>query len=122
MEYLIILSAIIIIIGFIIEKVSKHWLNDWDFWLKLFGGVLFLLFLSISIYNYYNVDVDIEKFKEVQLTLDNAREKEVNFELATFQLEVAEQNKWLSEQKYWNNTWIFDICIPDEINNLKNIK
>jgi len=125
MEYLIILSAIIIIIGYIIGNKKKSYFNELDFWCKVIGYLFFIGLVLSSIGIYYDINSKIPQFKSVQLTLDNSRKNEIenysNFELATFQLEVAEQNKWLAETKYWNNTWVLDVCIPDEIDKLEPI-
>jgi len=68
-----------------------------------------------------DVYADIEQFGAVKNTVENARFRGDDFENATLQHKVIEANAWLAKTKYYNTT-IFEIWIPDEVNDLSPIK
>ena len=86
------------------------------------AGMMFLFVALIGIppknYRYHN---DIQIFKSVELSINNARINNIGLENAALQLQVIEANKWLASAQYWNST-IFDIYVPDEVDDLKQIK
>jgi hypothetical protein len=119
MEYLLIVSIIFICVGiWLFHKLEFEFIG---FMLQGIGYLsLVVILLTIPI-GYYGNEGKIQEFQSVQYTVDIARENR-DIESAALQLKVAECNQWLASKKYWNNTWIFDVCIPDEINKLNPIK
>ena len=117
---IIIVCIVVLIIGLVIMKYQDSY--DIGGWVTMFvGGTALFLCLITAAINCYDVLSKIEAFKATQKTITVAREAKNDFESATLQLQVIESNKWLAKTKYWNDT-IFDIWIPDDINDIEFIK
>ena len=69
---------------------------------------------------------EIEQFKATKETIFNARKNglmvnTLTIENVAIQQKIIEANEWLVNKKYWRTT-TFSLWIPDEINNLSEIK
>jgi len=64
---------------------------------------------------------DIVGFKETKATVERARETGSWIERAALQQEVIRANTWLARVKYWNKT-VFDLWIPDAVDDLEPIR
>ncbi|KKN62413.1 hypothetical protein LCGC14_0512100 [marine sediment metagenome] len=117
---LIIASIIILIIGIIIT-VKKPESEDIGIVCIVIGAIITSAIVLTFLGSYYGCKSEILAFEETRLTYERARTNNENIEIAAIQLDIAEQNRWLRTQQYWNET-IFDIAIPDEIMQLEVIK
>ena len=115
----------ILIILFLILGISIALLVKTDLFVALlttmFSGIILVTALIGLPISHYTVKCEIAQFKSVEETLTIARAGGTNIESASFQLEIANMNKWLSRVQYWNGT-MFDIYIPDEVNKLRPIR
>jgi hypothetical protein len=93
--------------------------GDWDLW-KSGASFLsgFLLFIAIitATGNYYTVKSQIQIYKTNTVFM---RGTENNFKSAATITKAVEYNEWLINNQNWNK--VFDLWIPDEVNNLKPI-
>ncbi|MCR4334341.1 MAG: hypothetical protein NUV47_01250 [Patescibacteria group bacterium] len=69
---------------------------------------------------------EIKQFQIAQETISNARKNGLTVNTLTIEnvailQKIIDANKWLVNAKYWKTT-IFSLWIPDEINNLSEIK
>lgn len=80
-------------------------------------SVIVLIFL-----NSYTVKGEIAEYYAVKATITNSRTTDIaEIERAALTQKIIETNKWLAKIQYDNNT-IWDIFIPDEVNNLEPLK
>lgn len=84
------------------------------------GGILFLVAMIMFPVTHLGVNSEIQQFKSVELSITQARTK-LDIESAAIYVKIIDANKWLANKKYWNGT-LFDIWIPDEIEDLKPLK
>lgn len=104
-----------------IRKPMSDWLEMTSVLCFLFGIIITPVLGVAYLSNYYVCKADILAFEETRLTYNRTRENDENIEIAAIQLDIADNNRWLRRQQYWNET-IFDIAIPDEIMKLEVIK
>ena len=113
---------IVLIIFVVFFFAVYHWTDNEAF---LIPGVVFsicLFFFSIIWpVTFYGLKADIIQFNSVQQTVEACRTRGENIENAAIQIKIIDSNKWLASTKYWNST-IFDIFIPDSIEQLESIK
>ena len=115
---LLLLFFSLFVVGIIIMQISDI-LYDIVGTLTVFSLLcFFILLISIPISRTSNAS-EIQEFKIMRQILDNAENN--NPESATIQIKIIEHNQWLASMKYYNQS-IWDIWIPDEIENLKYIK
>jgi len=90
--------------------------------LTIVGGFGFLFGLFLLATNPISINACIAAFQSTNDTYTAARGSNYSdLELAAIQTDVAEMNRWLAKTKYFNAT-LFDIWIPDAIENLEPIK
>jgi hypothetical protein len=95
-------------------------LDEIGFICQIFGiTALVIALISIPIHR-IGVNGDIEKYKDVVQSVEEARKNE-SIENAALQTVIIETNKWLAGAKYWN-THHFDIYYPDKVMDLERIK
>ena len=83
---------------------------------------IFLIICTISlIVNPMEVKSNINKFLATEATIEAARENGVDVENAAIQHKIIESNQWLVKEQYYNST-MFGLWIPDEVDNLKQMK
>ena len=70
---------------------------------------------------YMSIESEIDGFESVRMTVNKSRNNISPIETAAIQLKIAEMNEWLVKIQYWNET-IFELYIPDEVNNLEIIQ
>lgn len=115
----------VIVVGIIMLKISDSYYNDiFDFSAEmtiLVGSAILVISLICIPLLRMDTTSDIQKFNAIQMTIDNARINNAKYETAAFQIKISEANQWLASTKYWNDS-IFDIWIPDIIEDLQYIK
>ena len=95
----------------------------WEFICDIISIVSIVIFISgistipISRMEY---QANIREYAALETTLQEMRKKE-SIENTAIQLKVAECNQWLARSKYWNNS-VWDLWIPNEIENINPIK
>lgn len=81
----------------------------------LLGSIIALLTYPMK------VESNINKFLATKTTIEIARKTGVSIENAAIQHKIIESNQWLARKQYYNST-IFELWIPDEVDNLKPIR
>ena len=84
------------------------------------GGILFLAAMITLPVIHWDINSEIQQFKSVESSITQARTK-LDIESAAIYVKIIDSNKWLVDKKYWNET-LFDIWIPDEVEDLKPLK
>ena len=102
-----------------IKKVKGPW-EIFSFLFGAFGGIFLLMFLFLSTLHYISVVGEVQRFISVRETVEYARKTD-SIENAALQHKIIEANEWLRTKQYWNAT-LFDIAIPDEVDNLEPIR
>lgn len=119
MTFLFILAAILAA-GLVTFKYTDY--DGIGFILNAVGGVGLAGALLCLPFTHLQFNGEIQEFKSVQVTLENARKADVEkLESAAFQVKIAEKNEWLAAKQYYNNS-MFGLWVPDEVENLKPIK
>jgi hypothetical protein len=97
---------------------------DWDVPFGI-GGVLssLLLFIAIISLPIYRMATHekIIRFESVRTSFEESRSRPDNVERYTRIDQIVNYNAWLAGAQYYNKT-VFDIWIPDDIENIKSIK
>ena len=84
-------------------------------------GAVSCLIIGISLpFNHLDINSEIQEFKSVKASITEARSK-LDIESAAIYVKIIDANKWLTKKQYWNST-VFDLWIPDEVDELKLIK
>jgi len=110
--------AVLTILGLIIFNLSDCYEGLGFFMTGLGICSLFMCLITIPI-NHLGVKDNIVEYQSVKETLKESRKNE-SIENAAFSVKIAEMNQWKSSAVYYNG--IFDLWIPDEVENLKPIK
>jgi len=84
------------------------------------SGALIVFLVSVPA-NRMKVHAHIAEMRAIQETAAAFRADGADFEDAAFQLRVAEANQLLARAKFYNGT-IFDIWIPDEVEDIEPIR
>ena len=84
------------------------------------GFILIVCLICIPI-QYWSIKSDIAEFNSVKASVEMARRNNNNVENTALQLKIIEINKWLAATKYCNTT-IWDIWIPDTVDEIETIK
>ena len=91
----------------------------------LFSGVLglFLLIVFAAVYfNPYSVRGEIAQYYAVKASIADARVMNVtDIERAALTQKIIETNRWLAQIQFDNHN-LWDMFIPDEVDNLKPLK
>ena len=85
------------------------------------AGVVLLALLVLLPFKHMEVESKIQEVYAVQDTAKNFRNSGETWESASFQREVAEVNKWIASAQYYNDS-VFDIWIPDEVEDLEPVE
>lgn len=110
---------LLVVIGGIIAIVTNvEDIGEVIFYLNIVLLMLLILFVPIS---RLNVNAGIQQFNSVKATIDSSRLKSLDYETAALVIKIAEQNQWMVKVQYLNKT-IFDIWIPDAVENLQPIR
>lgn len=80
---------------------------------------VFLLFCHIAVQ--FNTATYATEREALQQTYEQSRELN-EFERATVTKDIAEFNKQLAIDKYWNSTWMFGWWINDDVDNIEPIR
>lgn len=115
----IILVAIIVTMHF----VSKHTYDDWpDIVAVLSLAVLLITLITLPLSRADYIDKR-QQLRSIKATIQVSRSGGVSdIERAAIYQKVIEANAELASAKYWNNTLIADIFIPDSYANEDYIK
>jgi ABC-type Fe3+-siderophore transport system permease subunit len=84
------------------------------------GMLLFISTVSI-ITNPIGVKADIKKFLATGVAIEAARKAGVAVENAAIQHKIIEANQWLAQQQYYNTT-MFELWVPNAVDDLKPIR
>lgn len=118
MTIIIILIAITIIGRLILGNNSFNFPGS----LMIFvGGAMLLLSATIFPLAHLDIKSQIMEYQAVKATLIEARKDNANIENAAMQLKIIEINQWIASVQFYNKT-IFEIWIPDEVNELEFLK
>ncbi len=119
---MLILGILVVLLLIGLSLLGHH---AWDlpgFILSLISGVCLITGLIMLPMQHYDTKANIEQFKITKITYKNARLEKVSvMERAAIQMDIANQNRWLAERQYFNET-IFDIWIPDAVMDLKPLQ
>lgn len=93
--------------------------------LAVSGLALFIVALSVPSER-LEIQGKITEFKSIEASVSLARgqgraSSERLIENAALQQKIVEANAWLARKQYWNQT-LFDIWIPDKVDQLKPIE
>ena len=86
----------------------------------LCGFILFVALIGLPLIRMEH-SAQIEQYKSVQKTVNQARGDGRMLEKATIQNKVVEMNRWRASVQYWNGT-VFDLWVPDEVERLEPIR
>ena len=123
MLILIVLSVLVVVgIGLLIA--GNDIFEFMGIMLTVMCGALLFVALGALPVNYYGTKARIEQFQATRATYEVARKSYSQpsiTERAAILMDIADQNRWLKNAQYWNDT-MFDIWIPDEVMNLKPLE
>ena len=123
---LILIFIVAIIIGGILKKVNSYG-SSLEFasdMLIVFGAIfLFIALICIPI-SLYEAKTNIEQYKQTKITIEEQRNnKEISeLERASLLTEIIKQNEGLISYQRNNDTFMFGIYIPDEVDSLELLK
>lgn len=81
-----------------------------------------LLIATVSlITDRIEIKSEINKFLATKISIEQARKTGDGVENAAIQHKIIESNQWLAQEQYYNST-IFELWIPDEVDNLKPMR
>jgi len=120
---MIILTILLValLIGYFLNKHSSCVFEDAGIMLMAFAVILLVVYLVTLPLVRIDINSQIAEYKSVESTLNQAREDNNQLENVALQHKIIEKNEWLAGQVYWNST-LFDLCIPDEILELKPLR
>jgi len=85
-------------------------------------GLFLLIALGAVLFHPYSVRGEIAEYHAVENSIANARATDItDIERAALTQKIIEANKWLAKVRYDNNT-LWDIYIPDEVNDLEPLR
>ena len=113
--------VILLIIGISILSWGSYDFEFVGIIITFISGFLIVIFLIILPCTYYETLAEIAQYESVKVSIENARKNGNELEKAALTHKIIDTNKWLAGIQYWNET-IFDICIPDEVMDLEQIK
>jgi hypothetical protein len=116
---ILIILVILIITGELILRYTEHEATG-GITVCVFGFILAVTLIMLPIIHYQKTG-QIKRCLIVRQTIETAREDSSEIEKAALQHKIIETNAWIAEHRYWNNT-IFDIFIPDEIEDLEYLR
>jgi len=120
---ILIVLAVLFVLGLIISVLVNgiDWLEIPSTVIGVIAGVLLLIALiSLPIERLDN-HAQIVEFNAIKTTVEEARKRGNDFENAALQQKIITANGWLAKAKYYNTT-VFDIWVPDKVNDLSPIK
>ncbi len=120
---LILLSLIaLIILGYVVLKHTDYGdlLEFLSMALIVAASFIFIMALIFIPLERMSTHSNIEQYYIVKQTVENARLTD-NIENAALQLKIIETNQWIINKQYWNGT-VFNLWIPNEVDNLELLK
>lgn len=85
-------------------------------------GIILFFALSILPLNYYGTKGQIVEYQAIKTSIEDARQGNISeIERAALATKIITTNQWVASSQYWNKT-IFDIYIPDEVEQLELLK
>lgn len=115
---ILIVLAVLFVVSFVVARKSG-WGDWYDFPAAMLAAIsgsalaIALLFMPL---NRMDIRSSIAGFNAVR----DSRAGGTEIEAAAWRMKVAEENAWLAETRYYNRT-LFDLWIPDEIEQLEPI-
>ena len=115
-------SVVMLLIGIVLLAYLKDSIvgDIGGFAFIMVGGICFVVGMIAIPVTHWDINSEIQQFKSVELSITQARTK-LDIESAAIYMKIVDANKWLAKKKYWNKT-LFDIWIPDEVDDLKPLK
>ena len=123
---LLIMAVILALIGLLIVRVAGYsdLLEFIGVGFIAIGAIATVVWLIATPLSYSTTKGRIAQFEALRHTVEVARRDDSMakvMENVMLQQEIVKGNCWLADTKYWNTT-VFDIAIPDEIEDLKPIE
>lgn len=114
--------TLLIVIGLFLLYNDREWgTGAAGVFLMVFPSI-FLIICLVSLITYpIEVKSNINKFLATEATTEAARENGVDVENAAIQHKIIESNQWLVKEQYYNST-MFGLWIPNEVDNLKQMR
>ena len=120
--YWILCLVALIVMCLLMYFAFECWDGEW----MLFPSILLMLGLMIMLIvgsvNYFDSKKLIIEHDALQKTINYVKEDYTDLQSAMLHEQVIEYNRSLANYKYWNNNFIMDSTIPDEIDELEPIK
>ena len=115
-----IISVVLFLYGL---KLIKNWDTDVvGFSITMICGVFLFLSLLFWPIEYYETKATIAVYPEMVKSIESARRGEISeFERMALTQTIIQFNMELKRKQYWNETFIFDIYVPDEIMDIEPI-
>ena len=116
-----IVAVIVLMVGLRLADTYKYDLLG----ALMVGTSVLFLFISLIIWpiHYYDVHAKIAEYHALKETVNQSRQDDISeFERVTLTNRIIENNTALARLKYWNETFMFDMYIPDEIMQLEPIR
>ena len=116
--------VIILIVGIFVLRSKRYDINreTVGIVLTVIGTIGLIVSLLTLPFSRMEVNSTIHKIEATQQTINRARENEnIKLEKMAIQNKAAEMNQKLASTKYYNKT-VFDLWIPDKIENVEPIK
>jgi len=79
------------------------------------------IYLITVLFLYYTSKSEIKDFQSVEKEFQTARGNGTINNNTVLKFKVNESNEWLHDAQDWNRS-IFELCIPDEVDELTSIK
>lgn len=114
---------LIALIGYKIDDAKSGYSGDfWEGFCACMAVVFCLALLILFMCQMCTIS-EIQQFKAVKLSVETARDTSINqFELATMQNTIIEQNAWLASNKYFQKNLFTSWFIPRSVKYLTPIK
>jgi len=101
---------------------KKHDFMPISMLFTIVSGILLIVVLLGIFFVPYTIKGEIAAYRAVENSIINARATDfADVERAALTQKIIDTNKWLARTQYDNNT-LWDIFIPDEINELEPLK
>lgn len=116
---ILIVLTVLFVASFVVA-IKSDWGDWYDFpatMLAAISGSALAVALLLIPLNHMDIHSRIAGFNAVR----DSRAGGVEIEAAAWRMKVAEENAWLAKTRYYNRT-LFDLWIPDEIEQLEPIR
>lgn len=116
---------ILMVLGIFISEKLNDTYSIWGYMaasiIGIVSGIILLISLIVLPVNRQSVYSTIKQYEAIEDTIKTARENGNEIENAALTQSIISVNYTITNMKHWNET-IFDVFIPDEIEELKTLK